>query len=324
MNQAGPLVPRPEPLTVGQSLNEADPMQAIRRLWHYQQGFDYQPDLYDYSDFATTDPAYVVSDVRFMSPSTFHVAQLGLWERGVDRLVGATGWHVSREVAIRNIPAACFGEDRNNGSLNPDLAVWDFPRPAGVLTSYDYEEHGTPVLVMEVVSHADRDIRERDTVAKPRYYANMGISEYWVLDRKAEPALRAYTLTSSEGFTLGQRYQPVARVAEGLPSRTLGVHLQWRDNALLYRTGSGGTWSLLAHTDMRDEDTARELRVVSPLLREILGDSDPTAVEYILSLWAADPPVKWPTFKDWLRLREAPQQWREILLSADTSGEGLP
>ncbi len=51
-------------------------MRAIQKLPHYQPDFDYRPDLYEYNEFDTTNPAYVVLNVSFITPSPDHTAFL--------------------------------------------------------------------------------------------------------------------------------------------------------------------------------------------------------------------------------------------------------
>ena len=44
----------------------------IRTLWHYLPDYDYRPDLFDYAEFYTSDPGYVVVGVSMMSAGAPH------------------------------------------------------------------------------------------------------------------------------------------------------------------------------------------------------------------------------------------------------------
>ncbi len=327
MSQTRPLASGVEPRITPSSEPVSPGLDTVRPLWHYQPGFDYRPDLYEYNEFDTTDPAYVVLDVQFMTPSPDYVAYLGNCERGISLLVRPSGWHVSREAGITGIPAAYFEGDRNHGSLNPDLAVWPFPEPQPRPTSYAYDQHGVPELVLEAVAHSQPDVTRRDTTDKKIYYANMGIREYWLLNQEA--VLSAYTLTQESGFTLFRsRYAPITTEAAGLYSTVLGGYLHWQDEVLLYRHDVSELWRPLASLDVEESrqegEVLGELRIISSQLREALGEVNPDAVAHLLSLWTNDPPEQWPSLAAWDRLREEPHRWREILLGDDTPLEGAP
>ncbi|MFV0442258.1 MAG: Uma2 family endonuclease [Planctomycetaceae bacterium] len=79
----------------------------------------------------------------------------------------------------------------STGRRRPDRVIW-----AGLGRQPEYD-HDVPTIVIEFVSDSSRD-RRRDHIEKRREYAEIGVEEYWVIDRfrrqmtvytKAEPAV---------------------------------------------------------------------------------------------------------------------------------------
>ena len=73
-------------------------------------------------------------------------------------------------------PRSVIRRGRDN-EVEPDLMV----RPVSTRLPQSWEQAPVPLLVVEVVSAATR---RRDRVRKRAFYLDMGIPEYWIVDRE--------------------------------------------------------------------------------------------------------------------------------------------
>ena len=228
----------------------------IRTLWHYLPNYDYRPDLFDYTEFHTTDPDYVVVGVDMMTPAGEHIANVRHLYVALDLLAGScdTPIYVAQESTIYGIPGSMFAAARNTSKLAPDMTVWTGAAPARPYHHYEYGQHGVPLLVVEVVSHSSQRERRRDLEHKWLTYARMGIQEYWLLDTEQECPLIGYTLADSPQ---GAEYQRIEESADGSPrSHVLDNSLRWVEDSLEGWKPEWGGWVRVL--DIPSLEAARE------------------------------------------------------------------
>ena len=241
----------------------ADARAQLQTLWHYLPDYDYRPDLFQYTEFYTTDPDYVVLDVGMMSPSGEHSAHLDQIGNALRILIARfcePPIHVSREVGISQIRGRIFASERHTHTLAPDLAVWARPLPPHPHPSYQYGRDGGPRLVVEVVSHSGAAMRANDLDHKWRAYARMGIGEYWLLDTQQESPLIGYTLDGAPPPQTEYRRIEVAPDA-GQASRVLGTSLRWVADTLECWYAAWGRWVPVVEIPVLEERIQTEARV---------------------------------------------------------------
>lgn len=225
------------------TLFQAPPVDAavppfdLRKLRHYRPDYPYQPDLFYYGEFSTSDPAYVVEDVRLMSSGQHSDILKGLQSALVLLAGGPEFACAYREVDIYDIPREIFGSERHaEGRLIPDLTLWSDPDPLGGASYLRYDPDLRPQLAVEVVSHGSPDYAVHDKERKAAYYARMGITEYWVVDwLDVELPLRILCLPDAPrpGVDIQRVYRPQPRLErpDGPPAlRSLAlpnVMLRW-------------------------------------------------------------------------------------------------
>lgn len=99
-----------------------------------------------------------------------------------------------------------------------------------------WEEGRPPHVVIEVTSDSTRD---EDLYDKFEIYRDqLRIVEYFLFDPRGdylEPALQGYRLK-------GRRYEPIKPVADRLPSRELGLHLESHSRQLRFFDPATGNW----------------------------------------------------------------------------------
>ncbi len=110
----------------------------LRTLWHHQPDYDYRPDLFQYTEFYTTDPDYVVAEISIMSPGREHANILVQLKSALDILTRShtPPVHVSMKVDIKGIPAGMLASERHTSALRPDLTVWAGAPPPTPHLSY--------------------------------------------------------------------------------------------------------------------------------------------------------------------------------------------
>ncbi len=156
------------------------------------------------------------------------------------------------------------------------------------------------------------------------YYAHMGIREYWILDKKADPRLTGYRSLPEGGFNLRTQFEAIPADSSGLRSEVLDGYLNWQDESLLYRQNSGDAWQSLEAMERAEGQVDGVLRVLSAQLREALEEVDPATVAYILAQWTTQLPDPLPSLADWSRLQDDPHHWREILPENDIPPDETP
>ena len=206
-------------------------LAEIRTLWHYLPDYDYRPDLFDYTEFHTSDPDYVVWEVSMMPLGPAHGNNLFHMKRALDILTRShtPPVHVSVYVDMDGIPGHMIATARHTSALRPDLAVWagqEKPEPHG---SYPYVRDGGPLLAVEVVSHATAQMQANDWDHKWQAYARMGIGEYWLLDIEQDSPLCGYTLDAADAGAgqLTEYRRMIVAADGGQASRVLGTSLRW-------------------------------------------------------------------------------------------------
>ena len=218
----------------------------IRTLWHYLPDYDYRPDLFEYTEFHTTDPDYVVLDVSMMVASPQHSQHLGHMERSLLILVESCEppIHVMRDAGISGIPSHMVGSGRHTRTLGPDLAVWAGTAQRNLPLSYRYSQYGVPLLVVEVISHSTAQMRANDWEHKMQAYARMGIGEYWLLDDRQDSPLCGYTLDAADAGAgqLTEYRRMIVSADGGQASRVLGTSLRWVDDYLEGWKPEWGGW----------------------------------------------------------------------------------
>ncbi len=173
----------------------------IQALPHYDPEYDYRWDEYIYESDFTTDPGYLVENVK--------MPQGEVQEKFIDNkpcLVDFVryrqlfpGQHscVHSDRLLRRLDrwlATTYGShprwERLPDRVSPDLALWVTAVPLPPNDSYSALTEGVPRLVMECVSrHSRRDSagRYEEWSTKRTLYAWLGIAEYWIYDPTQEP-----------------------------------------------------------------------------------------------------------------------------------------
>ncbi len=333
------LAPSIRPRTDLPSPLREQALQRIRTLSHYIPGYDYQPGKYRYTEMYTTDPDYVVLDVTMMSPSRQHGEVLDQFGNALKILKppATSDVHISREVSIIGIPREFFATPRNTGALQPDLSLWAGPPPTGPHHTYHYELHGVPLLVVEVVSHSGRDIRNNDWHSKRFAYARMGIREYWILDEEQEDPLCGFTLDTPDGIVCGLHQYRLIEADEdgGIDSLVLGVTLRWADRNLQCWSAVQDTWLNIQDIPImqsqregrregqregrREGIVEGELKTWGRILHRLLDSAAPGAADKVLTAWTEAPPRSWPSDAVLDQLEVAPHAWYELLLEPPTT-----
>ncbi len=218
----------------------------IRTLWHYLPDYDYRPDLFDYAEFYTSDPGYVVVGVSMMSAGAPHGNNLNHMKSALDILTRShtPPVHVSVDVEIIGIPGHMRATAPLTSILVPDLAVWAGQKKTVSHGSYQYARDGVPFLAVEVVSHATAPMAANDWEHKMQAYARMGIGEYWLLDIEQDSPLCGYTLDAADAGA-GQlpEYRRLIVAADGgQASRVLDNSLRWVDDYLEGWKPEWGGW----------------------------------------------------------------------------------
>ncbi len=304
----------------GEGLSRAVTLQEIRALSHYRPDYDYCPERYRYTEWETTDPHYVVFQVRMMSPTREHGEAMVHMRNALQVLVrsaAAPEVHVSLDVDIAGIPGDFFAGPRHTSTLRPDLSLWAGPPPARPLSSYRYDRDGAPLLVVEVVSHSDAEVRDNDWQIKMETYARMGVREYWIVDEQLEDTLQGFTLDGADGVPRSlARYRAIAAdAAGGRASAVLGASLRWGEGDVQRWHEDWGTWVRAVHIPVMEA----ELKTWGRLLHRILDAAAPGAAEQVLRHWAQRVPSAWPSDETLDRLEAAPAQWRSLLLGKPSS-----
>ena len=310
---------RPRP---GRQVAQAEAMRRIRALSHYRPDYDYRPDRYQYTERYTSDPHYVVCEVRpMMSPTRDH----GEWIVHLRHALGiltqaAVAVHVSVDVDIIRIPGTFFGSERHTSAVRPDLAVWPVPEPDHNIVSYRYDRDGAPQLAMEVVSHSDQEMRDNDWVHKMAVYAAMGIQEYWLVDTRPPQVLRGYTLDAGDGTPhCLSRYRPLEMDAEGgMDSGVLAASLRWATDGLECWHAAFNAWVLVEDLPLQQAELKGELKgelkTWGTMLHRVLDAEQPGAADQVLQCWAQTPPKTWPSNETLDQLEAAPENWKLLLL----------
>ncbi len=334
------VLPHPtlRPRPAGEEAIRAAALQRIRALSHYRPDYAYRPDRYLYTETHTSDPHYVVFGVRLtMAPSYDHGECLARLRNAL-KILGQTlpsAVHVSMEVNITRIPGAFFGAEPHTSTLQPDLCVWPGPAPvpARNLLSYRYDRDGAPLLVVEVVSHSERELRDHDWRHKMAVYAQMGIREYWLLDRLLPDPLHGFTLDAADSTASGPaRYRPIETDADGgMDSMILDASLRWTAGDIQCWQAGPGQWVRVADLPVMraraagkiEGEIKGELKIWGRMLHRILDAEAPGATDQVLQSWTENPPATWPSDETLDRLESAPGQWRRLLLAASSPDDSI-
>ena len=316
---------RPRPVV--ETAAQAEALQRIRALSHYLPGYAYRPDRYQYTETDTTDPHYVVEGVKMMMAATHnHGAICADMYKALQILTRpyASEVRISADVLIRGIPDSFFDSERHTSNLRPDLALWPGPKPIGDISSYRYDRDGVPLLVVEVVSHADREMQDNDWRHKMSAYAHMGIREYWLVDTEKQPALHGYTLDATDG-TPGRlsRYRLIEADADGgMDSSVLAASLRWAQGVMECWYAPLETWVPVEDLPVMQAEIVAELKgelqgelkTWGRILHRLLDTAVPGAADQVLQHWSEHPPGTWPSDETLERLESAPGEWHHLLL----------
>ena len=302
------------------------------QLWHYQEGYPYQPD-HEYTDFNTTDPYYVVEDVRLMAPSPEHGDDLLEWEQALNVLEtdddsSRPNRLISREVPIKGIPRTYFAEKRNTGALEPDLALWDADNPPNREgNSYVFDPVHPPLLVVEIVSQSTSRIRNNDLVDKMSFYARMGIIEYWILDSEADEPLLGFAQEGNAAKDLMFReYREIPPNPDGSrTSQVLGFDLRWQESRLEAWDKEGGSWLRITNIPLlesrqqgqRAGQLAGQLDVWQNMLEPSIGTK---GWQQLLTAWQEHPETR-PSDQQVLSVIQNPETWRLLLPSFESGSK---
>ena len=239
----------------------------IRTLWHYLPDYDYRPDLFDYAEFYTSDPGYVVVGVSMMSAGAPHGDNQTQLKSALDILTRShtPPVHVSVDVEIIGIPGHVRATAPLTSILVPDLAVWAGQKKTVSRGSYQYDRDGVPFLAVEVVSHATAPMAANDWEHKMQAYARMGIGEYWLLDIEQDSPLCGHTLDAAAGGAgqLTEYRRLIVSADGGQASRVLGTSLRWVDDYLEGWKPEWGGWVRVL--DIPPRESAREAELVGCL-----------------------------------------------------------
>ncbi len=319
---------RPRP--VAKTAAQAEAMRRIRALSHYRTDYAYRPDRYQYTERYTSDPHYVVCEVRpMMSPTRDHGEWVGHLRHALRILTqAAVAVHVSVDVDILRIPGAFFGSERHTSAVRPDLAVWPAPEPDHNIVSYRYDRDGAPLLAVEVVSHSDQEMRDNDWVHKMAVYAAMGIREYWLVDTRQPQVLRGCTLDAADSSPHRlPRYRPLEMDGEGgMDSQVLAATLRWAADGLECWHAAWEDWVPVEELPVRQAalqgELQGELKTWGRILHRILDAEQPGAADQVLQRWAQTPPPAWPSDETLDQLEAAPGDWKLLLLKESDLNDG--
>jgi Uma2 family endonuclease len=148
-----------------------------------------------------------------------------------------------------------YQEGDNTKYYGPDVLVARGvrPRPLEERGSYKLWEEGVvPQVIIELTSASTRKV---DVVQKPRYYAALGVAEYYLFDPLGEflrPRLQGYRLTAAG------RYERL--LGAEFDSSTLGLRLVERDGWLRLLDLASGR---LLPTPAEDHQARLELEVAA-------------------------------------------------------------
>ncbi len=294
--------------------------RKVCQLWHYQEGYPYQPD-HEYTDFTTTDPCYVVEDVRLMAPSPEHGDDLREWEQALHVLVEAhdAARLICREVPIKGIPGAYFANKRNTGALVPDLTLWNADHPPDREgNSYVFDPDHPPLLVVEVVSHSTSRVRTNDLVDKMGFYARMGIQEYWILDSDADEPLLGFAQDKrARPSMIWREYREISLNPDGSrTSQVLGTDIRWQDGRLEAWDQESASWlritDIPALESRREGHQAGQLGVWQAWLEPRIGSE---AWRQLVTAWQDHPEAK-PEDEQVFSVILNPHAWHLLLPSA--------
>ena len=296
--------------------------RQVCQLWHYHEGYPYQPD-HKYTDFSTTDPYYVVEDVKLMAPSPEHGDDLREWEQALNVLerdsdVSRPNRLISREVPIKGIPRSYFAEKRNTGALEPDLALWDANHPPDREgNSFVFDPVHPPLLVVEVVSQSTSRIRNNDLVDKMSFYARMGILAYWILDSEADEPLLGFAQerNAAKDLMLREYREIPPNPDRSRTSQLLGLDLRWQVGRLEAWDREGASWLRITDIPLlesrRQGQVAGQFEVWHNMLEPSIG---PEAWQELLTAWQEHPETR-PSDEQVLSVIQNPDTWRLLLPS---------
>ncbi len=210
----------------------------LETLWHYRPDYDYRPDLFEYAEFHTTDPDYVMLDVQGYPFD--HSQYLGQIQNALDTCIAYFFNPPARPLALRRvdiagIPEHMFASRRLTSVLIPDMAVWacapSTPPPHDI---YWFDRDGVPWLVLEVVTPSTTQARAVDMDQRRIAYAHMGVREFWMLDTRQDIPLIGYTLDARDGSDdpLQEYRQLEVGSGGGQHSGVLRTALRWVSETL--------------------------------------------------------------------------------------------
>ncbi len=322
MSQPQPDVPvaLPQSGAVDNGVHPTDALQHICALSHYLPGYAYRPYKHRYTETETTDPYYVVLEVRMMAPTLSHGTfrmQMNTALKMLTRAV-TSEVHVSIDVQISGIPAAFFDSERHTSNVRPDLALWPRPTPDDDVSSYRYDRDGVPLLVVEVVSHSDREQRDNDWRHKMFTYARMGIREYWLVDPQQRSPLWGYTLDAADGTPYRlTTYRLIEADAEGgMASQVLNTSLRWAPEGIQCWQAPWEIWVPVEDLPAMQAALKGELKIWGRMLHRILDATAPGAADPVMQHWAYHPPQTWPSDETLDQLETTPEAWHRLLLGA--------
>ncbi len=227
----------------------------IQALPHYDPDYDYQWEHYIYESDFTTDPGYLVENVK--TPQGEAQEQFEDNKQLVAAFVHYRNLFVGQSCRvigdrlIRHLDqwlTTTYGAQPEWEQLpervSPDIALWVTSMPLPLADSYSAAEVGLPRLVMECVSRHSRrdpDGNYEEWSTKYMLYAWLGIPEYWIYDPTQEPVrFQGYRLVKP-GI-----YQAIPAVMDppgAIPSTILDTALTvTADHTLQLWDMKQGTW----------------------------------------------------------------------------------
>ncbi len=227
----------------------------LQALPHYDPEYDYRWEEYVYESDFTTDPGYLVANVK-----TPQSAAQAKFVENKPRLVdfvryrqlfpgqhSCVRWdrllqHLDRWLVTMYGPHPRW--ERLPDRVSPDLALWVTATPLPPDDAYSALTVGVPRLVMECVSRysrRDSDGCYEEWSTKRTLYAWLGIAEYWIYDPTQEPV-------RWQGHRLVQpgTYQTIPAAADprgASPSRVLATTMRvTADHVLQLWDATRDTW----------------------------------------------------------------------------------
>lgn len=264
----------------------------LRAFWHYDPGYAYDLETYEYGPYSTTDPCYIEDGVR-LSPNAYHDEFLTAAKANLLRFLELTGQNlpVTREVPVRNLPDLPLAR-QSRQRLEPDLGVW----PEGIQVHREsmlqWEDVGLPRLVVECLSQSTT---RNDLVTKPDLYRDLGVEEYWVC--RAHP-MQVHTVYQRDDR--GRWHECPVPGEQGLYSPVLGTRVRiHEEDGFQCQDPVTKRW-IEADASFYDEGYGegyyRERRQSLLDLAEVLCTAQQLA-DLRAELAAADPQA-WPNIKD--------------------------